>query len=393
MRLLHTADWHLGRSLEGRSRYDEQQAFLDELVEIVTREKIDAVLMAGDVFDTVNPPAAAEQMFYDTLARISRKGMCPFIAVAGNHDHPDRLAASFPLSKELGITLVGIPSLELCRVPIARTGEMLELAALPYPSESRLKMLLSESAEEMDVRNQYDAWVDSYFQETCRRFQPGNVHVAMSHLYVAGSKESDSERPIHIGGAYTVAAESLPAAAQYVALGHLHRPQQIKRAATEARYSGSPLSYSFSESGQSKSVTIIEVEPNQKAKAEEVFLTSGKPLVVWEAANGLQEVFSGIEEGIHQNCWIDLSVHVKDTISMEEIQRLRKAHPGIVHIKPIFIGEKQEQIEVSAQKQPVDQLFSTFYERQTGGAQPSEAIVSLFLDLIGDDEQEGEEAK
>ncbi|GGB59282.1 exonuclease SbcCD subunit D [Fictibacillus barbaricus] len=392
MRLLHTADWHLGRSLEGRSRLEEQQAFLDELVEIVRSEKIDAVLMAGDVFDTVNPPAAAEQMFFDALARISRKGTCPFVAIAGNHDHPDRLAASFPLSKELGITLVGLPTLELQRVPISRTAEMLEIAALPYPSESRLKMLLSESAEELDVRNQYDDWVDSYFKRITSKFQPGNVHMAMSHIYVAGSKETDSERPVHIGGAYTVAAESLPEAAQYVALGHLHRPQIIKRAKTEARYSGSPLSYSFSESGQTKSVTIIDVEPAQPAKVEEIHLNCGKPLVAWEARNGLTEVFQGIEEGLHHNCWVDLSVHVQDALSMEEIQRLRKAHDGLVHIKPVYTETIGEQISVSAQKLPVDELFSTFYKRQTGGAVPDEELLSLFLDLVGDEDTEGEEA-
>ncbi|MFG6496904.1 exonuclease SbcCD subunit D [Fictibacillus sp. UD] len=392
MRLLHTADWHLGRSLEGRSRLAEQQAFLDELVEIVKSEKIDAVLMAGDVFDTVNPPAAAEQMFFDAIARISRKGECPFIAIAGNHDHPDRLAASFPLSRELGITLVGLPTLELQRIPIQKSGQMLEIAALPYPSESRLKMLLSESSEELDVRTQYDDWVDSYFKKITSNFQPGNVHVAMSHLYVAGSKETDSERPVHIGGAYTVAAESLPKSAQYVALGHLHRPQIIKRAKTEARYSGSPLSYSFSESGQAKSVSIVDVEPDGKAKVEEIYLASGKPLVTWEAKNGVSEVFKGIEEGMHHNCWIDLSIHVEDALSMEEIQRLRKAHDGIVHIKPVFKETVGEQIAVSAQKLPVDELFATFYKRQTGGAVPDDHLISLFLDLVGEEGTEGDEA-
>ncbi|MBH0170477.1 MAG: metallophosphoesterase family protein [Bacillota bacterium] len=391
MRLLHTADWHLGRSLEGRSRLQEQQDFLDELVEIVQREKIDAVLMAGDVFDTVNPPAAAEQMFYDALSRINRNGECPFIAIAGNHDHPERLAASFPLLRELGITLVGLPTLELQRVPIKRTGEILEIAALPYPSESRLKVLLSESAEELDVRTQYDDWVDSYFKQITNQFKPGNVHVAMSHLYVAGSKETDSERPVHIGGAYTVAAESLPSSAQYVALGHLHRPQRIKRAKTDARYSGSPLSYSFSESGQAKSVSIINVEPNGIAEVEELHLTSGKPLVSWEAKNGIQEVLQGIQDGLHQNCWIDLSIHVDDALSMEEIQRLRKSHDGIVHIKPVYQEKSGEQISVSAQKLPVDELFTTFYKRQTGGAMPDDELISLFLDLVGEGELGGEE--
>lgn len=214
----------------------------------------------------------------------------------------------------------------------------------------------------------------------------------MSHLYVAGSKETDSERPVHIGGAYTVAAESLPKSAQYVALGHLHRPQIIKRAKTEARYSGSPLSYSFSESGQAKSVSIVDVEPNGKAKVEEIYLASGKPLVTWEAKNGVSEVFKGIEEGMHHNCWIDLSIHVEDALSMEEIQRLRKAHEGIVHIKPVFKEGLGEQVSVSAQKLPVDELFTTFYKRQTGGAVPDEQLVSLFLDLVGEEDTEGEEA-
>ena len=96
MRILHTADWHLGRTLEGRSRLEEQAQFLDELAEIVEKEKIDVVLMAGDAFDTVNPPAAAEQLFYESLSRLSNRGKRPVMVISGNHDSPDRLAAATP---------------------------------------------------------------------------------------------------------------------------------------------------------------------------------------------------------------------------------------------------------------------------------------------------------
>ncbi|MER2141445.1 MAG: exonuclease subunit SbcD, partial [Priestia megaterium] len=110
MRLLHTADWHLGRTLEGRSRLAEQAQFLDELADIVEEEKVDAILMAGDAFDTVNPPAAAEQLFYESMSRLSNNGKRPIIVIAGNHDNPDRLSAASPLAVHQNITLLGLPT-------------------------------------------------------------------------------------------------------------------------------------------------------------------------------------------------------------------------------------------------------------------------------------------
>ncbi|MFC0189193.1 exonuclease SbcCD subunit D [Fictibacillus aquaticus] len=389
MRILHTADWHLGRTLEGRSRIREQEEFLDEIAMIAEKEKADIILMAGDVFDTVNPPAAAETLFYDAAARLSDKGNRPFIAVSGNHDHPDRLCASIPLAKELGITLIGSPEPKLFSAGAKRTGEIVEICALPYPSESRLKQLLADTQEEEGLRDGYDAWVRAYFESVASRFNPKNVNLAMSHIYVAGGNDSDSERPIHIGGAYTVAATTLPASAQYTALGHLHRPQNVKRTASPARYSGSPISYSFSEAGQSKSVTMIDVAPGQAASITEIPLSSGKPLVAWEAKGGLQEVYQFLDEGLYSNAWIDLSLHLTEAMPVEEIQRLRKRHDGIIHIKPVYAAEKSErERSVKASQLPPDQLFKAFYEKQTGGAVPGDELVSLFLELLNEDDAE-----
>ncbi|MFP7222817.1 exonuclease SbcCD subunit D [Priestia filamentosa] len=386
MRILHTADWHLGRTLEGRSRLEEQEQFLAELVEVVKDQKIDAILMAGDVFDTVNPPATAEGMFYDSVAKLSQQGACPIITIAGNHDSPNRLSASSPLAGVQNIHLFGYPVNNIVKVPVG--GEMLEVAALPYPSESRLNELLSENSDEKEIRNSYDARIQGIFSNLASQFTQGAVHMAMSHIHVAGGSASDSERPIEVGGAYTVAATSLPEEAQYVALGHLHRPQNVGRAKTLARYSGSPLAYSFSEAGYTKSLSIIDVVPYGKAELTEIPINSGKPLVRWKAKHGIQEIYQWFEEGKDANAWIDLEIHLTDALSMEEIHRLRKEHNGIIHIRPVFHYEETQSEEEKVKDIPIDEAFRRFYEQQTGGGTPDSRLMELFLSLVHEEEEE-----
>ncbi|MCY8933106.1 exonuclease subunit SbcD [Bacillus atrophaeus] len=390
MRILHTADWHLGKTLEGRSRLNEQAEFLEELNRIVKEEKIDAVVMAGDAFDTVNPPALAEQLFYESLSALSDRGKRPVVVIAGNHDNPDRLSAASPLTTEHGIHLIGYPKTEPVHIEVPSADELLAVAALAYPSEARLNEVLSDTFEEKLLRDHYDIKIRQAFEHMSRQCQKGAVKIAASHLYVAGGNQTDSERPIEVGGAYTVAAESLPADAAYVALGHLHRPQTIKRAKTLARYSGSPLAYSFSEAGYAKSVTVVEAGPAGKASWKEIFLSSGKPLVKWKAANGLSEVYSWLEEGRDTNAWIDLEIRVTDQLSLEEIHRLRKSHPGFIHIRPIFEEKNTAAEPIKIEHASIEDRFKKFYEKQTGGAVPDEEMVKLFLELASgaDDEEE-----
>ncbi|MEH7235544.1 exonuclease SbcCD subunit D [Bacillus sp. JJ1562] len=393
MRILHTADWHLGRSLEGRSRLEEQAQFLDELVKIVEEEKIDVVLMAGDAFDTVNPPAAAESLFYESIARLSNGGKRPVSIIAGNHDNPDRLSAASPLAQKQGIQLLGLPTMDVQTIYVPTTNETLKLAALPYPSESRLAEVLSDSHEELMLRDKYDQRIQGIFEEMSKAFTPNTINIAMSHIYVTGGSSTDSERPIEVGGAYTVAATSLPETAQYVALGHLHRPQMVSRAKTQARYSGSPLAYSFSESGYAKSVTILEAKPNQPIEMSEVFLSSGKPLVRWKAKEGLAQVYAWLDEGKDANAWVDLEIHVTNALSIEEIHRLRKHHSGLIHIRPVFEELEKEAERTVNTNTPIDELFVRFYEKQTGGAKPEPELTKLFLELITDDvDEDGDEA-
>ncbi|MFC6649237.1 exonuclease SbcCD subunit D [Paenibacillus rhizoplanae] len=391
MRILHTGDWHLGRTLEGRSRQKEQEQFVDELVEIADSSGADLILMAGDVYDSVNPPAAAEQLFYDAAARLTANGR-PLVVISGNHDQPERVASVSPLVRRQGITLVGLPTSEPVTVHATRTGEVAKIAALPYPSEARLGELLAGDSGEAELRLAYSARVGRLMNLLGREFTPQTVNLAMSHIYVLGGVESDSERPIQVGGAYTVDPSALSCGAQYTALGHLHRAQRVKGEGM-IRYSGSPLAYSFSEAGQAKSVAMIDVAPGGEPVFEEIYLSCGRPLVNWKSTGGLQEVYGWLDEGRDAGAFIDLELRLTEAMSMNDIQRLRKSREGIVHIRPIYPQMEQELEELSRSRMPVQELFRRFYQRQTGGAEPDDSLIALFLELAEEERHEAAEGE
>ncbi|MFB5762730.1 exonuclease SbcCD subunit D [Paenibacillus medicaginis] len=387
MRILHTGDWHLGRTLEGRSRLKEQEAFLEELVRMAEDQQADLILMAGDVYDTVNPPAAAEQLFYEAAARLAEGGR-QFVAIAGNHDQPERVSSVTPLVRQQGIRLLGLPSPEAVRITAPRTGETAMIAALPYPSEARLNELLSEDGDESVLREAYSRRVARLMTQLAASFRPDTVNLAMSHIYVLGGLETDSERPIQVGGAYTVDPSALVVGAQYTALGHLHRPQYVKGEGI-LRYSGSPLAYSFSEAGQAKSVTLVEALPGQPARIEELHLSSGRPLVRWRARGGLEEVYRWLDDGLDADAFIDLEISLTEAMSIGEIQRLRKSRDGIVHIRPVYPEMAAAELEQQRSEIPLHELFRSFYQRQTGGAEPDDGLVQLFLELVEEDGEIG----
>lgn len=387
MRILHTGDWHLGRTLEGRSRFREQEMFMDELIQLTRDQQVDMILMAGDVYDSVNPPAAAEGLFYDAAARLNDNG-CQLVVIAGNHDQPERISAVSPLVAQRGITLVGLPSSRSVIVDVPRTKERAVIAALPYPSEARLSELLAEDGDERELRSAYSAKVGKLMRQLAQEFRPDTVNLAMSHIYVLGGVESDSERPIQVGGAYTVDPSALDVGAQYTALGHLHRPQLVKGSGL-IRYSGSPLAYSFSEAGQAKSVMLLDTAPGKIPRMEELFLSSGRPLVRWTCRGGLEEAHRWLDEGRDHNAFIDLEISLTEAMSMSDIQTLRKAHEGIVHIRPVYPGRAEEMAAASRAQMPVHELFRKFYQRQSGGAEPEEELVELFMSLVAEDEAAG----
>ncbi|GED68838.1 nuclease SbcCD subunit D [Brevibacillus reuszeri] len=407
MRILHTADWHFGRQLEGKDRRAEQAAFVDELARIADEREVDLVLIAGDVYDSVNPPAWAEELFYEALERLSAEGRRAVVVIAGNHDQPERVRAAAPLATKHGIVLLGLPK----EAPLLSAGEVtpdrvrivqggpswLELAvpgckhnavvlALPYPSESRLKELLSESFTQEQMQLAFSERITQLFDELSGHFREDTVNLVTSHLFVMGGMETDSERPIQIGGALTVSPQAFPKNADYVALGHLHRLQKLSDKPL-VRYSGSPLSYSFSEAGQSKAVVLVEVEPGAEVQEEIIYLTSGRPLARWRATEGIAQVEKWLAEGRDAGSWIDLELHVSDVIDPAEFQRVRKLSDDFLKIQRVVVRENNQEEDgeqrVELTELTSDQLFRRFYERKRG-AEPDERLVAMFQRLLAE---------
>ncbi|MBC7325293.1 MAG: exonuclease SbcCD subunit D, partial [Moorella sp. (in: Bacteria)] len=387
MRFLHTSDWHLGRTLEGRSRQAEQEEFLEEICQLADEEKIDAVLVAGDVFDAFNPSAVAEQLFFDAMDRLAAGGKRAVVVIAGNHDSPDRLVAASPLARRHGIVLLGLPgdgppkpataNQSVCS--ISGGSSWLELSVpgrdhtavlltLPYPSESRLKELLHDSLEDEAAAQQaYTYRIGRFFSQLANKYRSDTVNLALGHIYVQGGLTSDSERPLFsIGGASTVLSGDLPQGAQYVALGHLHRPQAVEGVSAPCRYSGSPLAYSFSEAGQAKSVVVADITPGQPAEIREIHLSSGCPLVRWQATKGVAQVYRWLNEGRDRRAWIDLEITVDAPLSIQDVQQLRKACSRFIDIRVLYPGQSVESQRHSLAGLPIDELFAIFYERKYG---------------------------
>ncbi|HEY3451382.1 MAG TPA: exonuclease subunit SbcD [Myxococcales bacterium] len=400
MRILHTSDWHLGRPLEERDRIEEQRELLGEIAALLDEHRVDLLLVAGDVFDTVNPPAAAEQLFYDAIEEMSHGGRRAVVVLAGNHDSPERLVAASPLADRYGISLMGLPGDVLPVQEEARPGLVrrvasgpayLELAipgvphgvciaALPYPSEARLRTILATSLDEKEQQVAYAVHVARLFADLGRNFRPDAVNLAASHLFVTHGQESGSERPIQLGGACAVPASAFPAGAHYVALGHLHRPQEVPGAAAPTRYSGSPMACSFAEVDQAKSVVLVEAEPGKSARIELLPLTKGRPLAQWEAKEGFAQALSWCQSGKDAGAWIDLEIHGR--LELGQVHELRKARPELVRIRPVGpeVAATPAGDPRTRSQRPLAESFQDFFRAQRG-EEPDAELVKLFCEL------------
>ncbi|MET4073679.1 exonuclease SbcCD subunit D C-terminal domain-containing protein [Hymenobacter sp. UYCo722] len=268
MRVLHTADWHLGQHfLTGQERTTEQQAFLDWLLITVKAQAIDTLVIAGDIFDTQSPSYTAQEQYYTFLVRMQSTGCRDIVVVGGNHDSPTMLNASRQLLRQLRIHVVGgvpadhteqvlhlagpdgRPGLVVCAVPFLRDRDIRLAVAGESPDDRQLRIRQS-------IAGHYAALSEL---DVVRRLREQDMAVlATGHLYAAGGEAREgAERDVHIGGLGLVGAEHFPAAFDYVALGHLHRPQVVGGRA-HIRYSGSPVPLSFTEANDKQQVLLLE---------------------------------------------------------------------------------------------------------------------------------------
>lgn len=404
MRILHTADWHLGRSLEQHNRLDEQAAFLEELAGICQDRAVDLLLVTGDIFDTYNPPAAAETLFYDALERLSEQGRRGIVVIAGNHDNPERLSAAAPLAFRHGIVLLGYPGSDAGTLASRCTDNQNMVVAagpgylrikppasdcaatvltLPFPSEARLMAatgkIISEEAGQLDYARRIGRLLNDLAAE---HFSAETVNLVAAHFFVQGGWTSDSERILQLGAAMLVNPEYLPETAQYIALGHLHRPQAVTGCPAPARYAGSPLAYSFSESGYAKSVCLVDACPGQPAVIQTIPLASGKPLRRWQAREGLDQAMAWARDGRDAGCWIDVEITAGRLLTASEILALRDLNPGILYIRvSLDTGERAASEPASRQGRRIEELFAEYYRYRNGIPIP-EDVMATFLSMV-----------
>ncbi len=264
MKILHTADWHLGKRLHKADIAQDHALFFDWLLATIQQQQIELLLIAGDVFDLSHPSSEAEQMYFNVLVKITQLN-CRIIITGGNHDSPSVLNAPRQVLKAINVDVVGgLPKdLNDLIIPVAsRDGrEQVVIAAIPFLRDADLRsMLPGETYEQkLEAIRQGIAIVFNSAADICMHAHTGIPAIAMGHLFAAGASTSDSEREIQIGNLADFDAGMFSDYFSYVALGHIHKPQ---RAGTSGKvlYSGSPVSLSFGERKDEKRVVILEVK-------------------------------------------------------------------------------------------------------------------------------------
>jgi exonuclease SbcD len=276
MRFLHTADWHVGKTLLGRPRLDEQEQVATEIVDIARRERVDCVLIAGDLFDSAAPKSDAQRVVCDTLADIAGSGIAAVI-IGGNHDHR-QLPALRRLAGRLKIFIrPGAGENDQGGViSLPKAGELAKIAMLPWIPEYRIIDSRQIERPKAEWNQVYSAHVADRCAKLARGFVSNTINILVAHLFVHGAEASGSERMPHVAEPFAVRPDQLPRA-HYIALGHLHKPQEIA-AASRCVYAGSPLQLDFGERGQLKRVVIVEAHPETPVTIQSVPLASGRRL-------------------------------------------------------------------------------------------------------------------
>ncbi len=367
MRLLHTADWHLGRIFHGVHLTEDQAHVLDELVRLVADARPDAVLVAGDVFDRAVPPQEAVALLDEVLSRIVLGLEVPVVLVAGNHDSPERLAFGAEMLARSRLHVAGRVAAEPRPVVLEDAHGPVEVWPVPFLEPAVVREALGDG-EVHDQRAALAAMLDRVRAAAT----PGRRQVLVAHAAVAGCATSESERPLAIGGAETV-EPALFEGFHYVALGHLHRPQAA--GAGHVRYAGSLLKYSFSEIDHVKSVTLVELDRAGRCRTEAIPLAPRRDLRRIEGR--IAEIEARGPEGPSEDY---LLVRLLDEGPVvDPMGRLRRIYPNVLHVeRPRWTPQADGAARPDVHRRLSDEdLFAAFFEQMTGEALDAEARETL----------------
>ncbi len=366
MRLLHTADWHLGRFFHGEDLLSAQAAFVDFVVEAAREQRVDGVLIAGDLYDRALPPVDAVRLAGEALARLS--DVAPVVAISGNHDSAVRLGFGAPLLARAGVHVVTDPL--SAGVPIA-LGDG-QVFPVPYLEPDLVRETLGT-----EERTHAAAMRAAMERVRATPVAAGPV-VVMVHAFVAGGMPSESERDLAVGGASTVPASAFDGV-DYVALGHLHGPQVVGGGI--GRYSGSPLAFSFSEAGQAKSIAVVELTAAGALPLVEL-LPCPVPRVLATLRGTLDELLADPRLADREGAWVQatLTDPVRPSDAMERLRR-RFPHAVALAFDPQGAGAAPEDSYQRLRGLDDDELVQRFVA-DTRGKPVEDDELALLRDAL-----------
>lgn len=382
MRILHTSDWHIGKKLDNKSRIAEQRAVLYDISRVVKENGVDIVCVAGDIYDTYMPSAESETLFYDVMSEITKSG-AQIIIISGNHDDPARLTASKAVSSLGGIYFAGAGLNNDFKTVngdfraklvdygddyfiFEKSDEKVYFAALPYPTELRMKEKISDDESYTDK-------VKRYILQATEKADNLPV-VLLAHIFMLGGQTSEGERPIDLGGVRILPPDVIPDNCVYTALGHLHKRQVVNKN-RKILYSGSILQYSFDESGYEKSVTVFDVLDGSVQNLNVIKLKEYKELFRISAVS-----VDDAEEKIK-----DLDGYKEVTLTLDkpcgdEVKKFALKHPEVT-VKLVFNGVESA---VFGRKTLGDEdLFKQYYISRYG-KEPDKRVLELYMSVMHD---------
>lgn len=382
MRILHTADWHIGQRLHERQRIDEHKEFLNWLLNTIQEQKVDLLLVSGDIFDTALPSAEATNLYYRFLFRLFNETDAYTVIIAGNHDSPRHLDAPKEFLKMGRIHVVGITHDPTeCVVEIPADNPQIAIAAVPYLSENELPHVSYES--EIDKQERYRERLKSFYQDCVSNMSKNIPKILMGHLFVQGGCVGDSERNIQIGGATAIEANDFPDNADYVALGHLHRPQSIKGKEYPIQYAGSPIPLRFNEASYEKKVFLLEFsEDNNLIRNDKINIPVFKELITLEGDENhiLSQAMLGNWDGKYIQ--VKLKLDAVRTGVADEIRKAFGDRGGDVITVELQMSNEGERptVDVEDMKKP-EEIFDQFYQTQFGQP-PDNTLKQTFTELM-----------
>jgi DNA repair protein SbcD/Mre11 len=377
MRILHTADWHIGRTLRGRSRAPEHNAALAEIAQVARAGEVDLAIVAGDVFDASAPTPEAEEIAYRGLLALAETG-ARVIVIAGNHDHPRRLAAVRPLLDLGHVTVqstLARPADGGVIEVTTRAGTTARLALLPFLSQRTI--INADMLMRADAADHVQNYAERYrgiVSALCADSDDRCVNIIVAHATVVGARMGGGEREAHTIFDYAVPVQVFPPTVHYVALGHIHRAQRVD-AASPVWYSGAPMQLDFGEADNQGGVLLIDAEPGIPAKVEHVPIAAGRQL---RTLRGSLDALANRGEDVG-DAYLRVILEEPTRAGLAEDVRALFANAVDVTVAPVDAADAPDDWSPAAMRRSPADLFAEYL---AGRKAQDPAVLELFRNLL-----------